>query len=442
MNKVYYELPASQIALVPRKRGESRLLHVRTSIGEDVALDHRTFKEIVGLMPSNAHIVFNNSRVLPARLWMGDPDNLTEVMLLQPTSPQSDPAVSMHIPCHGQVWTAMLRGGVKEVHPNQTFASAFGVDKFGFKVRIVEIDSIWEEANEEPGFEVSVIMETADAHRSVALEDALAAVGDIPIPPYLDRATIAADSNTYQTVYSDKSKQGSVAAPTAGLHFDGAVLQAFEKKGVTCSFVSLHVGAGTFKPVNTVDINDHNMHSERFTVTQEQVRLISQARANEQPLVCVGTTSVRLCETLYWCGVKKLLAGDKVDKKSSLNLGQWDYIEIEKIWKARYLATELPSLNESLDALLTSVGTNVDLAGVTSLCITPGYKFHSCDHLVTNFHQAESTLMALVSAFLCDGPHFSAEEGVKRIKHVYQEALDKEYQFLSYGDSMFIQKLS
>ena len=443
MKKVKYELPTERIGLEPKARGESKLLHVtKCDQGGENILNHFTFKDVVGLIPRDAHMIYNNSRVLPARLWMGDGDGEkpTEIMLLQPVSPESDPAVAVTIPGHGQIWTAMLRGGVTEVRPDMVFASASGVDKYGFKVKIVHVDSIWEEKNEEPGFEVAVMMETEEEQREVILEDCLASVGDIPIPPYLDRATTSEDNQVYQTVYSNKTKQGSVAAPTAGLHFDDTILKALKDKGVTSSFVSLHVGAGTFKPVSSDNISDHDMHSERFSVTQEQVRQISQASARGQPLVCVGTTSVRLGETLYWCGVKEILGMGVTREGADLHLGQWDYVEIEKTWSERYPSKELPTLNSSLDALLASTGPNADLAGCTSLCITPSYNnFRICNHgLITNFHQAESTLLLLVSAFL--GEEGNPEAGVSRIKDVYKQALDKNYRFLSYGDSMLIQK--
>ena len=316
-------------------------------------------------------------------------------------------------------------------------------------MKITRLVSVWEEHGELPGYEVSVeLMMMTEDKREVTLASALNEVGDVPIPPYLNRSTIAEDKSNYQTVYADSQHTGSVAAPTAGLHFSEQILTDLRlKKGVTiCDSLSLHVGAGTFKPVVSDCISEHDMHSESFSASRKDLSIIAAAsKAGSSNIICVGTTSVRLVESLYWCGVRGMVAASTQEEEGAssrgrLELGQWEVYDIQHSWGKRYPKRELPSLAESYEYLLAThlAGGKETLSGATSLCITPGYKFRATGKLITNFHQAESTLMLLVSAFLGDRCGSEKDGGVSTLRHLYKEAVKKGYKFLSYGDSMFI----
>ena len=252
---------------------------------------------------------------------------------------------------------------------------------------------------------------------AVSFAEILDAAGELPIPPYLNRKTEESDLKTYQTVYS--RIKGSVAAPTAGLHFTERVLEDIRKRGIETDEVTLHVGAGTFLPVKTADANEHTMHTEIIAVPKSTIEHIITKLGK---IVAVGTTSMRTLESLYFIG--NLLADEKIKneklKITNLHVGQFEpYEQGEKE----------PSAKEALQAIvdyLTETGQET-LHAETQIMIKPGYKFHVVDQLITNFHQPQSTLLLLVSAFV-DGDW----------KRIYEYALGHEFRFLSYGDSSIL----
>jgi S-adenosylmethionine:tRNA ribosyltransferase-isomerase len=235
--------------------------------------------------------------------------------------------------------------------------------------------------------------------------------GQTPLPPYIKRPPVDDDKLRYQTVYS--SQEGSVAAPTAGLHFTPEVFGRLRKKNIVCNEVTLHVGAGTFQPVKTELIRDHQMHAEYFEVTQQFVEVMAK---NPEKVICVGTTSVRTLESLYWTGVKLLTTGQNPECPE---LGQWE----------AYTLPQDISIGESFHALekwLARKREGHDYAS-TQLMIVPGYRFRMTKALITNFHQPGSTLLMLIAAFIGDS-----------WKETYRYALEKGFRFLSYGDSSLL----
>ncbi len=244
----------------------------------------------------------------------------------------------------------------------------------------------------------------------------LAAIGELPLPPYIVRKAEAQDQQRYQTVYS--AHQGAVAAPTAGLHFTEEVLQQLSSKGIERCFLTLHVGAGTFQPVKEKDdVQQHTMHQEQMFFTQESiVQLLKYA---EKPIIAVGTTSMRSLESLYWFGV--LLKKEGIQTKR-------DFF-IEKLQPYTTAAAEQVALEEALALILDYMQRHglTQLQGSTEILIMPGYTFKVCKGLVTNFHMPETTLILLIAAFV-------GEDWRK----IYEEALTNEYRFLSYGDSSLL----
>ena len=249
-----------------------------------------------------------------------------------------------------------------------------------------------------------------------SLQSTLEKLGNVPIPPYFHREAEESDKEAYNTVYAS-GDGGSVAAPTAGLHFTDKVLQEIGTDNV--SFLSLHVGAGTFKPVVSKDARNHEMHREVFSASVGEIRrVITALEEGKKPLMVVGTTSCRTLESLFWCGVKKL-SGFETDSKN-LNLDQFEWVPLS-VGEGRHI-----SRVTSLKALVEGLSDDDVLSGKTGLMIVPNrYEFKVVDHLVTNFHAPDSTLMLLVSAFLGGGD---------KVKSVYEVAQHKGYRFLSYGD--------
>jgi S-adenosylmethionine:tRNA ribosyltransferase-isomerase len=248
----------------------------------------------------------------------------------------------------------------------------------------------------------------------LTFSEVIEATGHIPLPPYINRNDEAEDTERYQTVYSRIN--GSVAAPTAGLHFTEGVLGKIRARGIKTAELTLHVGAGTFKPVKAKNIHDHEMHCEHFEIDAEAIGLLIE---NQDKIIPVGTTSVRTLESLFWLGVK--LIHSQSDKSENLFLGQWE-------------AYELPSkvsVTESFEALLNFMKERKEkhIQAATSIMIVPGYEFRITKGIVTNFHQPRSTLLLLISAWTGN-----------RWKEIYNFALENNFRFLSYGDSSLLLK--
>lgn len=394
-----YDLPDERIAKYPKpQRDTSKLLLYRDGeVGEDV------FYNLPDYLPEGALVVMNNTKVIRARLHFHKATGaLIEVFCLEPHTP-ADYQVSFAT--RGSVtWTCLIgnlkkwKEGVLERPVNvggQTVmlrAERLGVCGTGHEVRFSWTDD------------------------SLTFSEVLEAIGELPIPPYLNRETEASDLQTYQTVYS--KVKGSVAAPTAGLHFTSRVLEALAERGVELDEVTLHVGAGTFKPVKSTEIGGHEMHAEQIAVSRHTIeRLI----AHGGQCVAVGTTSVRTLESLYYIGVA--VHDNPSLSPDDLNVTQWQPYDY-----AAAVATPLTTL-EALKSLLDYMqrGDLPVIHASTRIIIAPGYQFHIVKTLITNFHQPGSTLLLLVSAFV---------KGDWR--RIYDYAMNHDFRFLSYGDSSLL----
>lgn len=392
----YYDLPDDRIAKYPlEERDHSKLLCYKN--GE---IKVRSFLDVPELLPDSSLLIFNNTRVIHARILFKKPTGATvEVFCLSPSSPK-DYAFNFE-QTKEVVWSCMV-GNAKRWKNENLFLDLVG--KRG-KVRLTAqklttIDHEYEIAFswDNPDFSFSEILQLA---------------GDLPIPPYLNRATEENDKRTYQTIYSQV--EGSVAAPTAGLHFTNRVMERLSQKNISLSEVTLHVGAGTFRPVKTKYIGEHEMHTELISVTRDVIKKMIN---NNSPLIVVGTTSLRTIESLYYLGVK--LQNSKHPVSDSLIVEQWEPYDINN---------NVLTPKESLKAILTYMDDNnleVFIA-TTRIIIAPGYDFKFVDGLITNFHQPQSTLLLLVSAFVGND-----------WEHIYKYAMEHDFRFLSYGDSTLL----
>lgn len=387
-----YPLPDERIAKYPlARRDASKLLLYKSGVvSEDV------FSSLPTHLPQGGVMVFNNTKVIQARLRFKKETGATiEVFCLEPEVPGDYQLVFQQT--RECVWQALVgnsarwKSGVlsQEIIINGT-AVTLSVERVSTGA-VNSVRFFWE-----GGFSFAEILEAA---------------GELPIPPYLNRGTEEGDKSTYQTVYS--KVKGSVAAPTAGLHFTPEVLQAVEAAGIDCEEVTLHVGAGTFKPVKSDLIAEHEMHEEYIEVRLSLLEKLMEAGG----VVAVGTTSVRTLESLYFLG-EKVLENPQISP-DELHVEQW-----QPYTREHTLATE-----EALQALvdyLKKHGLDV-LHAHTQIMIAPGYVFRVVKAIVTNFHQPKSTLLLLVSAFV---------KGNWR--KIYDYALEHDFRFLSYGDSSLL----
>lgn len=388
-----YNLPDERIAKYPlAERDASKLLRY-----EDGKVDEYVFRNIPELLPAGALMVFNDTKVVPARLhFQRETGAHIEIFCLEPVNPpEYNTAFAATDRCR---WKCVI-GNAKR-WKNDTLSlynphADAAVIAMGLKADLIErngetgiVEFSWQDGNP-----FSRVLELC---------------GTVPIPPYLNRETESIDTERYQTLYAHI--RGSVAAPTAGLHFTQKVLDAISAKGIDRENVCLHVGAGTFLPVKSSDVAEHPMHRESFVVS---LSLLKRIRNNESKLIAVGTTSVRTLESLYYVGVSCIEKGRPED------VGQWAPYEREYEY----------SLEESLDAIIAYLeGNGLDELKVgTRIIIVPGFRFRLVDILVTNFHQPESTLILLISAFV--GGDW---------KTIYDYALGHDFRFLSYGDSSLL----
>ncbi len=351
-----YHLPPELIAQKPCDvRSQSRLLHYQRS---NQTIEHRQFSDISDLIQADDLLVFNNTRVIPARLYgYKETGGKVEILIERMTSEFSCLAhvKASKTPKPGS--KLFLRRHENESSPDKSSSNKPSPNK-QYVVSIVSREDDLFVLTSEDECSIAEIMEN---------------IGHMPLPPYIDREDTAEDFSRYQTVYADSP--GAVAAPTAGLHFDEDLLKTIAEKGVDMAFVTLHVGAGTFQPVRSEDIEDHKMHFEYLMVPQETVDKCQQARERGGRIIAVGTTTVRSLESASQNGQLETFAGD------------------------------------------------------TGIFIYPGYKFKSIDALITNFHLPESTLLMLISAFA------DKDEMLR----CYEEAVQQQYRFFSYGDAMFIE---
>ncbi len=387
-----YPLPSDRIALHPLpERASSRLL-----IAGRGALHQDVFRNLADHLPSESLMVFNDSRVIAARVLFRKPTGATiEVFCLEPGPGYANPETALQQ--RGAVTWKCLVGNAAAWPPAAVLQTLLS-PSLTLQAQIV---------SRENGY---FLVQLSWTDNSLSFAEILNQAGTTPLPPYIRRKAEAADGQRYQTVYANQP--GSVAAPTAGLHFDAAVLDHIRQKGIQTDFITLHVGAGTFKPVKTDTIGAHDMHEEWIIVKRSLLENIN-ARA-DRPILAVGTTSLRALESIYWLGLQ-ILEGRGAGE-DALRITQWEPYE--------------KPAGESRQAVLNAVLKWMEekrlenLAIRTSLLIAPGYTFRMADILVTNFHQPRSTLLLLVAAFMGDN-----------WKDIYAYALDNHFRFLSYGDA-------
>ena len=401
-----YELPDERIAKFPLpQRDHSKLLVYRHG---EVGSDY--FFNLPAYLPQGALMVFNNTKVIQARMHFRKQSTvergeqregaLIEVFLLEPAAPTDYEL--MFQTRHRCSWYCLI-GNLKKW-------------KEGALTRTIDLDgtTVSVSATRGPQHGTSHLV-TLEWEGDASFAELLDAMGELPIPPYLNRATQESDKTTYQTVYS--KIKGSVAAPTAGLHFTPQVLSAIDDRGIDREELTLHVGAGTFKPVKSEEIAGHEMHTEYIAVRRQT---IEKLLAHNCEAIAVGTTSVRTLESLYWMGCKLLQNPDLTE--SGLHVSQWEPYEEEGVRND-------VSPQMAIEALLAWYDRNaVDvLHSSTQIIIVPGYDYKIVKMLVTNFHQPQSTLLLLVSAFVHGDWH-----------RIYDYALANDFRFLSYGDSSLL----
>jgi S-adenosylmethionine:tRNA ribosyltransferase-isomerase len=388
-----YKLPDEKIARYPvSPRDQSRLL-----VYKNGGIAHEVFSDLKNHLPERSLLIFNDTKVIPARAWFQKETGATiEILLLHPELPTRiiNDAMLVAGSC---VWECMI-GNKKRWKQGDILKTTIHIKDQSVLLQVEYADY---EKNH-------VRLSWDSAHIFL---DVVQALGEIPLPPYLNRDTEEIDKETYQTVYA--SHNGAVAAPTAGLHFTEKVFSDLKEKNIDTAFLTLHVGAGTFQPIKASSVTEHKMHAEQVVFTRE---LIDRLISNIHHIIPVGTTSLRSLESLYWFGVK-LFRSETTD------------FFIEKLYPYPFEENELPSATESLTAIAQFMDQQKldHIVGETEIFIFPGYKFRLCKAIITNFHQPGSTLILLIAAFV--GENW---------KRIYAEALEKNYRFLSYGDSSLL----
>lgn len=392
LSEYTYELPQGQIAEFPlAQRDQSRLLYYKQG-----RVYHKHFFQLPDLLPEHCSLFFNNTRVIPARiLFFKETGARIELFLLQPIAPYKEISEAMAAK-EMVVWECMI-GNKKRWKKGQKLSLSLNDNNL-----ILEATYSDEQQNH-------ITLRWND--NSKRFVEIIQLAGLVPLPPYIKRAAVDNDKETYQTVYS--KMDGAVAAPTAGLHFTPAVLNALEQKGINMDHLTLHVGAGTFQPLKTKKVTEHPMHREQIVVSKNN---LNNLLASKGPIIPVGTTSMRTLESIYWYGVKLI---------QDFNEGFF----IEKLCPYQDYDFELPDYRQAIEQVILKMEMlqTDELVGETEIFIFPGYQFRVCNGIVTNFHQPGSTLILLVAALLG-----------KDWKKVYDEALSVNYRFLSYGDSSLL----
>lgn len=384
-----YDLPDHRIAKYPlEERNQSKLLVFK---GDEIK--HSSFSSLVNELPNNSSLYFNDTKVIPARLFFQKETGANiEIFLLHPISPT--PLVQLAMEETGPIiWECMI-GNAKKWKGGQILKKTITIVGKQVEITAKRIDE---------SKHVELNWNSNDIFSNI-----VEALGDIPLPPYLDRDTEESDLETYQTVYS--KEKGAVAAPTAGLHFTEKVFNQLDSNNIPQRYLTLHVGAGTFMPVKHDNVMEHPMHNEQIVINRTTIENL----LSDQFIIPVGTTSMRSLESLFWFG-------QLLEENSDCNFF------IPKL--APYEANKVVSKEKALKNILVYMdkkATNT-LIGETEIFIFPGYKFGICNALITNFHQPCSTLLMLISALV-------GEEW----KTIYQDALNNDYRFLSYGDSSLL----
>lgn len=410
-----YDLPDERIAKFPiAQRDHSKLLvYKHGEVSDDV------FHHLPTYLPQGALMIFNNTKVIQARLhFRKETGALIEVFLMEPAEP-TDYELMFQTTGHCS-WLCMI-GNLKKWKEG-SLKRDFEIkgNKLTLSATMRRGDTLGSEAQEmvAKGGGTNYWVDFDWDNDKVSFAEILEAVGELPIPPYLNRKTEESDKTTYQTVYS--KIKGSVAAPTAGLHFTDAVLKDLDAHGIDREEVTLHVGAGTFKPVKSLEIEDHQMHTEYIVVHR---RSLEKLIKHECRVIAVGTTSVRTIESLYYMGVHLLKHPEANEEE--LHVNQWDPYELSEDGNLVDGITPMQAIQAIIDYLDRN-GLEA-LHSSTQIIIAPGYQYKIVKMLVTNFHQPQSTLLLLVSAFLKGD-----------WKKVYDYALSHDFRFLSYGDSSLL----
>jgi S-adenosylmethionine:tRNA ribosyltransferase-isomerase len=386
-----YELPDSLIAFFPsQKRDESRLL-----VHKNDLTSHHSFQQFPDLIPLDSLIVFNNTKVIPARIQLQKQSGTAiEIFLLKPLIDNVPTQKAMEQ--SREIRWECLIGNKKRWKANEKLKKSIEIDG-----HVIVLSINW---HERLSNQVQINWDSDHAFVSILNE-----IGKIPLPPYMERDTELADQDRYQTVFS--KELGAVAAPTASLHFTTEILERLTANGIPQSYLTLHVGAGTFLPVKEEEVRNHPMHREQLIFDRE---FIIQLMQHEGSYVPVGTTAMRALESLYWSGIW-VMENKSIPENGLIIPKEFAYQDRDDV-----------SNEDSLRALLTFMEESQQTKWIaqTELLIMPSYRFRFCDALVTNFHQPKSTLMVLVSSLIGDA-----------WKAVYQEAIDQKYRFLSYGDA-------
>ncbi|HNW50898.1 MAG TPA: S-adenosylmethionine:tRNA ribosyltransferase-isomerase [Prolixibacteraceae bacterium] len=387
-----YELPDERIAKYPLEiRDQSKLL-----VWKNQAIIDDQFFNLAHYLPEKSLLIFNNTKVIRARLLFRKETGANiEIFILDPVEPV-DYALNFQQTEHCQ-WNCVV-GNLKKWKSGKLQLPVC-TEKVN---TILTAEKIHHSGN-------TCTIEFSWKENQITFSELLEAAGNIPIPPYLHRESEEVDKTRYQTVYS--KIKGSVAAPTAGLHFTESTFKSLEEKGISVAELTLHVGAGTFQPVKSNQVESHEMHTEHFLVSKS---FIKQILAHQESIIAVGTTSIRTLESLYWLGVK---------------LSSNPELPIEELWVTQwepYQSSTGITRNDAFQSLLNYLNRNKleFFHSSTQIIIVPGYQFRVIDGMITNFHQPKSTLLLLISAFLGDA-----------WKTLYQHALENGYRFLSYGDS-------
>lgn len=390
-----YPLPEERIAKYPLERRDSSKLLVY----KDGSVEEKIFRDLPSYLPEGSLMIFNDTRVVPARLhFQRESGAHIEIFCIKPNDPvEYNTSFSARNTCS---WKCVIGNSKRWKGDTLRYFIPEGAD--AEEAKNLELKASLERLDTKTG------IVRFDWNGDASFSDVLDICGKVPIPPYLNRDTEPIDSERYQTLYAHI--RGSVAAPTAGLHFTEEVLEAIRGKSIDTENVCLHVGAGTFLPVKTETIAGHPMHREPFSVSRELIRKI---RDRKGKLIAVGTTSVRTLESLYYVGASIIETGHPEDVQ------QW----------APYERDYTYSLEETLDAIINYLDKEgiEEIKAETRIIIVPGFEFRVVDMMVTNFHQPESTLILLVSAFV--GGDW---------KTIYDYALAHDFRFLSYGDSSLL----
>lgn len=390
-----YELPHIRIAEFPlNERDQSKLL-----VYHDGEINDDRFYHLSHHVPQHSLIIANDTKVIEARmLFQKETGGVIEIFCLEPFRQSVE--LSLMQTASSQ-WQCLI-GGASKWKPGQLLKKEMRINDEWIVLTAKYI------GRHEDNFIIEFSWSPERLHFSTIIH----AAGTVPLPPYIKRKATEEDRKTYQTIFS--RHEGSVAAPTAALHFTPSVFETLASKKITVGYITLHVGAGTFKPVKTETAETHQMHQEPFTITSATLEKMLQS----ERIVTVGTTSLRTVESVYWIGVK--LRNGLISEDWTLQ--QWEAYELAEKFDA-------VDMRDSLQGILTWMQENnrSKIHCHTSLMIAPGYSFKIAKGLITNFHQPQSTLLLLVSAFIGED-----------WKKVYRHALDNDYRFLSYGDSSLL----